>query len=515
MLRIFGPVTLLTLLIAPLAPPGQSASEDARYYNIGSPVMDDIWVDPVHGSDENVGDSRDEALLTLSAAWERIPIGQELTTTGYHIRLAPGDYEADTVPIYWESRYGTYDYPIVIEAADGPGTVTLPDMNVYDTRYLYLLNLAITGQANNIFHCERCDHVLIRGSQITGTAPETYQVQETLKVNQSQYIYIEDSDISGAWNPAIDFVAVQYGHIQGSRIHNAGDWCVYLKGGSAYFRIEGNEIFDCGTGGFTAGQGTGFEYMVSPWLHYETYDIRFLNNVIHDTNGAGMGVNGGYNILLAYNTLYRVGAASHALEFGYGARSCDGNTAICEDYLAAGGWGPTGIAWEDSQPIPNRNVFVYNNILYNPPGYQSQWQQFAVYGPNTPGNGTNIPSPVRADDNLQIRGNIIWNGEDLPLGVGDDQGCQPANMTCNAAQLTAENAINSVEPELVDPENGDFRPVPDSNVFHRATYPIPNFPGNDRSAPPVSPAGDLSNGVALDYAGHERGDIRVAGAFVE
>ena len=27
-----------------------------------------------------------------------------------------------------------------------------------------------------------------------------------------------------------------------------------------------------------------FEYMTSPWLHYEAYDIKFVNNVIHDTD---------------------------------------------------------------------------------------------------------------------------------------------------------------------------------------------------------------------------------------
>jgi hypothetical protein len=33
--------------------------------------------------------------------------------------------------------------------------------------------------------------------------------QETVKVNQSRHIYIEDSRLSGAWDNVIDFVAVQ------------------------------------------------------------------------------------------------------------------------------------------------------------------------------------------------------------------------------------------------------------------------------------------------------------------
>jgi hypothetical protein len=78
----------------------------------------------------------------------------------------------------------------------------------------------------------------------------------------------------------------------------------------AYLRVEPNLIYDCGTGGFTAGQGTGFQFMTPPWIQYEVYDVKIVNNLIRDTEGAGLGVNGGYNILIAYNTLVRVGSRS-------------------------------------------------------------------------------------------------------------------------------------------------------------------------------------------------------------
>ena len=140
-------------------------------------------------------------------------------------------------------------------------------------------------------------------------------------------MYIEGCDISGAWDNAVDMVAVQYGHILGSRLHSAG-WCVYQKGGSAYHLVAGNEIFDCGESGYAAGQGTGFEYMVPPWIRYEAYDIKVVNNVIRDVYGAGLGVYGGYDILAAHNTLTRVGARSHAIEIKFGSRSCDGAPAV-------------------------------------------------------------------------------------------------------------------------------------------------------------------------------------------
>jgi hypothetical protein len=284
------------------------------------------------------------------------------------------------------------------------------------------------------------------------------------------------------------------------------EWGIYLKGGSAYFRVEGNEIYNCGTGGFCAGDGTGFEFMVSPWLHYEAYDIKFINNLVHHIDGAGMGVNGGYNILLAYNTFYRVGRRDHVFEAVFGDRSCDANISRCRQYLALGGWGTARPGSENTQPIPNRNIYVYNNIFYNPLGYQSQWAHFAIYGPRTAAADSNIPSPAHADTNLRIRGNIIWNGPvSLPLGIEEtDQGCQKCNDTCNAVQLRADNAINNLKPQLLDPVHGDFRPFRGGNVFKAQTFAISDFPGGDRAQPPLAPVGDLKNKVLYDYYGRLR-----------
>jgi hypothetical protein len=470
MKHIFSLITLC-LMVIPIA------GLHAQDYDIGSPTLTDVWVDPVNGSDANSGASRDQALATLTEAWNRIPLGTELTGNGYHIWLAAGTYPPEALPNYWESRYGTAEFPIIIEAVDGQHTAILPSVNIFDTRYLYFINVDFVFLSDP-FHCERCDHLLLRGVTIQGDDPETYNTQEASKFNQSQYIYIENSDISGGWDNAVDFVAVQYGHITGSRIHNSGDWCLYLKGGSAYFRVEGNEFFDCGTGGFTAGQGTGFEFMVDPWLQYEAYAIRFIGNVVHDVEGASAGVNGGYDILIADNVFYRIGARSHLLEATFGARSCDGDTERCQAHLDAGGWGTAEIGASES--IPNKNVYVYNNVFYNPAGYESQWQQFFVPAPLTSGANSNIPSPVRADENLQIRGNIIWNGgADKPLGIEFDAGCGADNPTCNAAQLIADNQINTLEPQLADPENGDF-----TLVSGMTKLPIPDFPAWDVPVPP-------------------------------
>ena len=351
---------------------GVAATSDSSYYDVGSPTLQDIWVDPVQGNDGHSGATRALAVRTLAEAWNRIPMGSTLTTTGYRILMVAGDYAESGLPNYMESRYGTYPFPVIIQAADGFLTTHLHGyLNIYDSRYLYLVGLDLVtdpgyGGGGNVIHIERGDHILIRSCRLNGFDGAENQPQETLKVNQSQYLYVESSDISGAFWFALDYVAVQYGHIRGNRIHNSGDDGVVLKGGTAYLQIEANEVFDCGVIGLAAGQGTGFEYMVSPWIHYEAYDLKFINNIIHDTQNAGMAVRGGYNILMAYNTLYRIGINSGVgaplLLVSPGSRGCDGDATACQARHNLGGWGPMAVG-SSGEMIPNRNVYINNNVF--------------------------------------------------------------------------------------------------------------------------------------------------------
>lgn len=495
---------LLALPIAALAEPADAGVQT-------------IWVDPARGHDEASGSSRGTAVRTLAEAWRRIPQGKELTR-GIRVAILPGRLTVAMVPNYLEARYGTARAPITIEAAGKPGSVTMASLNVYDVRYLTLRGVRIQASGGDGFHCEKCDHVTIDSSVIRGAPAEVGSVGDLLKVNQSQYISVRRSDVSGAGDNAIDFVSVQHGEIVGNRIHDAGDWCAYVKGGSAYIEVIGNEIYDCGTGGFTAGQGTGFQFMTAPWLQYEAYGVTVANNVVHDTQGAGLGVNGGYDILMAHNTLVRVGQRSHVAEFVAGGRSCDGQPGDegrdrCGEYLKAGGWGTTAVdSGDDYVRIPNRHVYFLNNLIVNPDGEGSQWQQFALPGPYSgPGQaGSGAPDPARFDDDLRIAGNVIWNGPaDHPLGIGDASGCQPANPTCNEQQLRADNAINRVRPALA--ANGS--PLPGSVAdLQGIAVPIPAMGWSD--APPGVPAGKLrADALARDRRGELRGASPVAGAY--
>ena len=453
-----------------------------------------LWVNPSTGNDSATGASADQALRSVSEAWRRVPASTTLTQ-GYRILLEPGTYSAALLPNYMEYRWGTSQSPVIIQAAQGRGTARLTgDLNVFDTRHLYLLDLEI-DRSGDAFHCEQCSYVLIRNSRLWGGTG----AHETIKVNQSDHIYIEDSDIGGAEDNAIDFVAVHEGHIRGNKIHDAIDWCAYAKGGSSAITVDGNEIYNCGTGGFTAGQGTGFEFMQAPWLQYEAYGIAVTNNVIHDTEGAGLGVNGGFNILMAYNTLFRIGSRSHAVEFVHGSRGCDGDTATCAAHRSAGGWGTSD---SGGQYIPNKHVTFANNVIYNPAPFVTAWQHFAVAGPTTPPAGSGAPSPAKADDDLRIFGNVIWNGGSA-MSMGFGEGCADSNPTCSESQVLTANAVNTLEPRLADPLHGVWTPALGSALQTRFAQAITAWSWAD------APAG-VATVAAPSFATDRSGTARVS-----
>jgi hypothetical protein len=481
-------------------------------------AMQSVWVDPVAGRDSRTGATRTTALRTLAAAWRRIPQGRALADHGYRILVTRGRIDVDGVPPYMESRYGTAVHPILITAADGPGTVTLPSLNVFDTRWLALVGVRIVSSGGDGFHCERCDHLLLRRVTVVGADPASYRVNDLVKINQSQSVFIERSDLGGASDNALDMVAVQYASVRRSSIHDAGDWCAYAKGGSAYVRVDANVLSDCGTGGFTAGQGTGFQFMVEPWLQYEAYDVKVTNNVIHDVEGAGLGVNGGFAILLAYNTLWRVGSRSHLLEFVAGGRSCDGvdgdpGRKRCETFRAAGGWGNNLVTdGTNHVRIPNRQVLVVRNVIVNRTDGPIGWQHLEIAGPwrGTSQVGSGVAVPTRFDDGLRFLGNVIWSGPaDTSLGLGAETGCG-VGSTCTEEMILADNVVNRRPARLVAPGSGDFR-LRDAASWVGDGSTIPPFDWT--TAPVRVPTGRATNDVPRDHGGRVRSADDPPGAF--
>jgi hypothetical protein len=513
-------------------PPPEGGSSPV-FYDIGTPTLTELWVNPVTGRDTNPGTSSSAPLKTLTAAWKKIPA--MLTTTGYRVNLQPGVYpcepaEPDNCQNNFGGRTGAYAFPIILSATGGPGTTTIRGgFDLANLSYFYLMDLTLAGggalptnsSGNNLLHLASVDHILLSGVSLEGpdcVADTCTNLQEVLKVNQAKYLYVENSNMGGAWHTTVDYFAVQYGHFINNDLHTAGQWCMYIKGGTSYLRVEANEFHNCQLG-FSAGQSANFPMMVPPWLQYEAYDIKFVNNILYDLPGVGLSAAGGYNILFAYNTLYRVGIST---DIGYpllsvvrGERGCSATDELpnpaprCNTYIGQGGWGPNRPT-DNVEAIPNRSVYFYNNLFYNPAPTHTQYAHFNIVEPvpRPAGFPSTMPASITADNNLVFAGNVIWNGDAaMPLGIEDTPGaCH--NTTCNATQLRAENAINTVAPQLANPSGGDFHPI-GSWATDITTYAIPNFIWDIAGLP----AGETSNAVPTDYEGVTRAAVDLPGAY--
>ena len=499
-----APASSLASAAAPLA----TAPAFPGAYDAVAPSPRTLYVDPSSGRDGSGRGSRAKPLRTLTAAWNMVPT--KASTRGWKILLLPGKYSAAQVPNYMEAKHGSQKAPIWISSASGKDTVTLPALNVFDVSYLYITDVSFSSRTGDAFHCEKCDHILLRGNTIRGAPADSGIIGDLVKFNQSMHVFLEGNDISGASDNALDFVSVQYGHLLGNKIHDSQDWCAYAKGGSAYLDIAYNEFYDCGTGGFTAGQGTGLQFMTAPWLQYEAYDMRIFSNLVRDTEGAAFGVNGGVNILIAFNTALRTGSRDHSLEFVAGSRSCDGapgdeGRSRCGEYISAGAWGTTVIDDGDNYVrIPNKNVFVYNNLLYNPPGYAPEGTIIVVAGPYSQ-RQQGAPNPAVFDEGLVFAGNVIW--EDRPLGLGQDEyGCSDAHPTCSAAAFLAGNLLNPAQPAF------DGNRLTEASLASVASIakPIPPFPA--AGLPAAVPAMRQPSSIAYDYTGSPRTGL-APGAF--
>ena len=424
------------------------------------------------GSDSASG-SRSAPLRTLGAAWRKIPLGN---SGRWLLRLKAGSYR-NGAPIYWERRNG----PITIESVDGRDAARLPGMNVYRVNGLTLRGVRL-DDGGDVFHCELCKRVLLDHVTLRGDG-----AQETIKINQSSDVTVADSDVSGAGDNNFDAVAVRRIKLLRNHFHDAVDWCAYAKGGSTEVIVRGNLFSECGTGGFTAGQGTGMQFMASPFTHYEASSVLIEGNSVRDTEGAAFGVNGSANVLIRRNIATRIGARSHVLEVGYGSRSCDGRPgdagrSRCASYIRAGGWGTTVVDDGDNFiRIPNSNVLIYDNVISNPVNASSQWQVFSVAG-ERPGASGGVPSGRRADDGLRIVGNAIYDGgADHSLGLGDGD-CR-SGSSCAPSRVIAENEINGRTPTVTQRSDGWLEVTGWAASLPAHTPPAPSLSGRVRPEP--------------------------------
>lgn len=98
----------------------------------------------------------------------------------------------------------------------------------------------------------------------------------------------------------------------------------------------------------------------------------------------------------------------------FGLRSCDGQPGDegrgrCDDFLAQGAWGTSRVDdGSNAVRIPNRHVWFIDNVIVKAPGSET----ISAAGPfdDAPQDGSGVPRPALADDDLRLIGNVVSEG---------------------------------------------------------------------------------------------------------
>jgi hypothetical protein len=153
--------------------------------------------------------------------------------------------------------------------------------------------------------------VSIRGCRIRNTG------RDCIKTFRADDLLIENCEIgpSGARDASnaegIDAIASLRVTIRGCYIHDTATNGLYLKGGTRDGVVEGNRIERCGHSGILLGQDTDEEAMRDA-AKYEAINCVARNNLISDTQAAGVGSYSGSHVRFENNTIYDVAKALQA-----------------------------------------------------------------------------------------------------------------------------------------------------------------------------------------------------------
>ncbi len=145
--------------------------------------------------------------------------------------------------------------------------------------------------------------VIIRGCRIGHSG------RDCIKTFRADHLLIENCEIgpSGARDAAnaegIDAIASVGITIRSCYIHDTATNGLYLKGGTRDGLVEQNRIEHCGHSGILLGQDTDEEAMRDA-AKYEAINCVARNNIIADTQAAGLGTYSGSTIRFENNTIY-------------------------------------------------------------------------------------------------------------------------------------------------------------------------------------------------------------------
>lgn len=206
--------------------------------------------------------------------------------------------------------------------------------------------------------------VAVRNCEISSTAADAMKIYlaDDLKI---EYCQIGPTGLKQKDNAeGIDIIASNKVLIRGCVVENTSTNGIYVKGGTRDAVIERCLVRHAGNGGILLGQDTDPEYM-RDGARFEAINCIARNNIVVDTQTAGLGTYSGQNITIANNTLLdtaRTGQAS--IWIVTNSREVPAEKVIVRNNIITGPGVRPAMFIKDASGLPDSN----NNLFWCPEG---------------------------------------------------------------------------------------------------------------------------------------------------
>lgn len=231
--------------------------------------------------------------------------------------------------------------------------------------------------------------------------------------------------------------------VRGCHFHDIATTGIYVKGGGRDCVIEANRIENCGEGGIYLGFYTDAEWFDTDFnpQYFENIDGLVLNNIVLNTQHAGIGLWGAKNARVFNNTVINGGMTDHAALFfnvtdvwvsdNFSAQTGSQNVRIQNNLFVQANFLTNAVVRVRENALIGNNNLLDNNLYYDPNGAvflddNLDWQEWPLsqWTAQTARDAHSITADPLLDETFHLLAGspCIGAGANLPEVVRDADG---------------------------------------------------------------------------------------------
>ncbi|MBL7805449.1 MAG: right-handed parallel beta-helix repeat-containing protein [Saprospiraceae bacterium] len=231
--------------------------------------------------------------------------------------------------------------------------------------------------------------------------------------------------------------------VRGCHFHDIATTGIYVKGGGRDCVIEANRIENCGEGGIYLGFYTDAEWFDTDFnpQYFENIDGLVLNNIVLNTQHAGIGLWGAKNARVFNNTVINGGMTEHAALFfnvtdvwvsdNFSAQTGSQNIRIQNNLFVQANFLTNAMVRVRENALIGNNNLLDNNLYYDPNSAvflddNLDWQEWSLsqWTAQTARDAHSLTADPLLDETFHLLAGspCIGAGANLPEVVRDADG---------------------------------------------------------------------------------------------